>query len=95
MRSIAIGESDFAYLIENKCLYVDKSLFIKDLIDDPSRVILFTRPRRFGKTLNLSMLRCFFQKKDNRNDSLFSHLKIAQYPKYLEKQNKYPVIYIT
>jgi hypothetical protein len=61
MRPIAIGESDFKFLIENKYLYVDKSLFIKAIIDEPSRVILITRPRRFGKTLNLSMLKYFFQ----------------------------------
>jgi predicted AAA+ superfamily ATPase len=96
MRPIAIGESDFRYMIEKGCLYVDKSLFIKDLIDDPSRVILITRPRRFGKTLNLSMLNYFFKKSDQNVKYLFENLLIWQEDlKYKQYYGQFPVIFIT
>ena len=54
------GIDDFKTLRETNCYYVDKTRFIRPLLSDPSRVELFTRPRRFGKTLTMSMLRCFF-----------------------------------
>lgn len=96
MRPIAIGESDFQYMIERQCLYVDKSLFIKDLIDDPSRVILITRPRRFGKTLNLSMLKYFFAKSDQNMAYLFKDLQIwKENEKYKKIQGQYIVIFFT
>ncbi len=59
-RRIAIGESDFRSLRESGCYYIDKSLFIKDVVDNTSKVALITRPRRFGKTLNMSMLKYYF-----------------------------------
>lgn len=52
--------SDFAQVVEKKCILIDKTMFIKDIIDDKSHAILITRPRRFGKTLNMNMLREFF-----------------------------------
>jgi len=60
MKKIAVGESDFKNLISGDYYYVDKSLFIKEIIDRGNRVILVPRPRRFGKTLNISMLKYFY-----------------------------------
>jgi hypothetical protein len=62
MKTIPIGYSDFKYLREQDFYYIDKSLLIKEIIEDGSQVLLVPRPRRFGKTLNLSMLRYFFEK---------------------------------
>lgn len=61
MKKIAIGIDDFSEIIESGCYYVDKTLFIKEIIDDGAKVILIPRPRRFSKTLNLSMLYYYFQ----------------------------------
>ncbi len=60
MQGIAIGESDFRALRIKDNYFIDKSLYIKDIIDNQSKVLLITRPRRFGKTLNMSMLRYYF-----------------------------------
>ena len=60
-KSIAIGMEDFKEIIEQHAYFVDKTMLIKELIDRTAKVTLFTRPRRFGKTLNLSMLRRFFE----------------------------------
>ncbi|MCL2218651.1 MAG: ATP-binding protein [Chitinispirillia bacterium] len=94
------GESLFDLLIENGCYYVDKSLFIKELLDKPTKVTLCTRPRRFGKTLNQTMLKCFFEDtaelggKDTR--ALFKGLKIeAAGERYMAHQGRYPVIYLS
>lgn len=96
MKGIGLGESDFKGLIIRDNYYIDKTLYIKDIIDNSSRVILVTRPRRFGKTLNMSMLKYYFDctKKDNKD--LFKGLKIMeQDEKYTSKLGYYPVIYIT
>ena len=93
---IGIGESDFKGLRIRKNYYIDKTMYIKDIIDNSSKVILITRPRRFGKTLNMSMLRYYFDciSKDNRE--LFHGLKIMeQEEKYTSKLGAYPVIYLT
>lgn len=76
--------------------YIDKTLFIQELIDNRG-VILITRPRRFGKTLNLSMLQHFFapEVQGISTKGLFDGLKIAQYPKVMEHQGQYPVIFLT
>ena len=95
-KAIPIGYEDFQEIIERNCYYVDKSNLIKELIDTQSKVILFTRPRRFGKTLNQSMLRYFFEKTDNDTSSLFQGLKISGYDgKYMKYQGQYPVISVT
>src|SRR3989339_154936 len=94
-KKLAIGISDFKMLIDNNCYDVDKSLLIKELLDDGSGVVLLPRPRRFGKTLNLSMLRYFFEKTIQDNKYLFLNLKIAKNQEYMDKQGKYPVIFIT
>jgi len=97
VKKIAIGTSDFKTLIDEDYYYVDKSLFIKEIMDDGARVILLPRPRRFGKTLNMSLLRYFYEQVEEEDGSryLFRGLKIAQYEKVMSKQGKYPVIYLT
>ena len=100
-KPLPIGTDDFKKLIENGCYYVDKSLWIKDLLDRKSEVSLFTRPRRFGKTLNLSMLRYFFEdtgsaERNEENRRLFDGLAIADAGgKYAESMQSYPVISLT
>ncbi|MCL6586111.1 MAG: ATP-binding protein [Anoxybacillus sp.] len=95
MKKIPIGVSDFKKLIEENFFFVDKSLLIKEIIEDGAEVILFTRPRRFGKTLNMSMLKYFFAKTEQNNDRLFHQLQICQEPHIMKKQGTYPVIFIT
>ena len=94
-KTISIGTDDFKKIIESNSLYIDKTLFIKDIIDNTDEVILFPRPRRFGKTLNMSMLSYYF---DNtlESNNLFKGLEITKCGKlYLKEMNKYPVIYLT
>ncbi|WBW96282.1 AAA family ATPase [Oceanirhabdus sp. W0125-5] len=94
-KKIPIGIGDFKELIEGDFYFVDKSLLIKDVIDDGAKVILLPRPRRFGKTLSMSMLEYFFQKSENDNSHLFKGLKVVEHKGIMEKQGKYPVIFIT
>jgi len=107
MKKIAIGVDDFKKIIENDCYYVDKTLFIKEIIDDGSKVLSIQRPRRFGKTLNLSMLNYYFQnavpalKAGEKplpadNGRLFSGLKIMDAgAEYTARLGAYPVISMT
>ena len=96
MQEIGIGESDFKMLRKKDYYFVDKSLFIKDIIDNSSKVALITRPRRFGKTLNMSMLRYYFDCEVKDSRELFNGLKIMeQGEEYTSKQGVYPCIYIT
>ena len=67
MKGIGIGISDFKMLCKRENYYIDKTMFIKDIIDNQSGVILITRPRRFGKTLNMSMLRYYFDCRQKYN----------------------------
>ena len=78
-------------------LFVDKSLLVKDIIDESAKVILITRPRRFGKSLNMSMLHHFFAKNvfGQLTKNLFDHLKIAEHKDCMAHQGQYPVIYLT
>jgi hypothetical protein len=95
-KKLPIGLSDFKRLIKDDFYYVDKSLFIKEIIDSSSIVTLLPRPRRFGKTLNLSMLRYFFEKTAENTGCLFWDLAIwRQGEKYTDLQGRYPVIYLT
>jgi len=92
---IGIGTDDFAKLRENNVYYIDKSLFIKDVIDNTSDVCLITRPRRFGKTLNMSMLNYYFNIDMDTKD-LFKDLKIMKEDKkYTSMLNNVPVIYLS
>jgi hypothetical protein len=98
-RRLPIGVSDFKEIIEEDLYFVDKSLIIKDLIDDGSKVILLARPRRFGKTLNMSMIKNFFEKTDDNTQEdkicLFKDLNVWKHEYVREYFGKYPVIYIT
>jgi len=103
LASLPIGQSFFDQVIENGSYYIDKTLLVKDLLDGDSAVTLCTRPRRFGKTLNQTMLKCFFENtaplvgmggKDTR--TLFKGLKIESAgERYMEHQGKYPVIFLS
>ena len=93
---IGIGESNFKGLRMRNNYFIDKSMYIKDIIDNQSRVVLVTRPRRFGKTLNMSMLRYFFDCDVKDGKELFEGLKIMeQGEKYTSKLGAYPCIYLT
>ena len=95
-KGIGIGESDFKGLRLRNNYYIDKTMYIKDIIDNESRVILVTRPRRFGKTLNMSMLKYYFDCTQKDNKALFKGLKIMeQEEKYTSRLGAYPVIYVT
>ncbi|HQS93353.1 MAG TPA: AAA family ATPase [Alphaproteobacteria bacterium] len=92
---LPIGQSDFKKIIDQKYNFVDKTLFIKEIIDEPAAVILITRPRRFGKTLNLSMLKYFFAEEvvSIPTKGLFEGLKISQEDSfYRDQQGQYPVV---
>ncbi len=94
-----IGGSDFAEMVDKRLDFVDKTLFIKEVFDNPRiKVTVITRPRRFGKTLNLSMLRCFLAAEvyGHTTQHLFEGLKIADMgDEYMRYQGKYPVIFIS
>ena len=92
---LPIGVSDFR-LAQAEYYYVDKTMLIKDFIDERPMVTLFTRPRRFGKTLNMDMLRTFFEKTEQDTSVYFQDKKIwACGQKYQSYQGKYPVIFLT
>ena len=96
MQGIGIGVSDYKMLRLKDNYFIDKSLFIKHIIDNQSGVVLITRPRRFGKTLNMSMLRYYFDCREKDSKQLFNGLKIMeQEEKYTSKQGYYPCIYMT
>ena len=96
MKDIGIGESDFKILRKKDYYFIDKTLYIKDIIDNTSKVTLVTRPRRFGKTLNMSMLKYYFDCTEKDSKSLFEGLKIMeQDEKYTSKMIYYPCIYLT
>ena len=96
MNGIGIGISDFKFLRIRDNYYIDKTMYIKDIIDNQSGVILVTRPRRFGKTLNMSMLKYYFDCTQKDSKEIFKGLKImSQEEQYTSKLGYYPVIYIT
>ena len=94
-KPLPIGVEDFKRLVDNGYYFVDKTLMIKELLENKESVNLFTRPRRFGKTLNMSMLQRFFEATEKSNTYLFDGLKIAAYPEYMTYQGQYPVISIS
>ena len=95
MRKISIGKQDYESLITSGCFYVDKTYFIKEWWESQDDVTLITRPRRFGKTLNMSMLECFFSNKYAGRGDLFEGLSIWNDEKYRQLQGTYPVIFIS
>ena len=95
MKRIGIGLSDFKHLIEEDFYYYDKTKFIDEIIKDGAQVKLFTRPRRFGKTLNMSMLKYFFDIKEaEENRKLFKNLYIEKTESFKE-QGQYPVVFLS
>ena len=95
MKRIPIGIENFKEIVTEDFYYVDKTKYIDELIYDGSKVKLFTRPRRFGKTLNMSMLKYFFDIRNNEeNRKLFNGLDIEK-SKYIDEQGKYPTILIS
>ena len=94
-RSVGIGIQDFEKIIERNVFYVDKTLFIKEWWEKNDDVTLITRPRRFGKTLNMSMLDYFFSNRYDKQEMLFSGLKIWEEEKYRQLAGQYPVISLT
>src|SRR3954469_12142475 len=93
---IPIGIDDFRELRERGLAYVDKSHLIRELLDKPGvQVVLLPRPRRFGKTLNLSMLRCFFEKRDEDLSHLFQDLAVWQAIEHRAHFQRYPVIHLS
>ena len=95
MKKIPIGVENFKEIITNNCYYVDKTKFIEKILNDGSKIKLFTRPRRFGKTLNMSTIKHFFDIKNNEeNRKLFNNLDIEK-SVYIKEQGQYPVIFVS
>ena len=92
---IATGVQDFENLRMNDSFYVDKTDFILEWWNGRDAVTLITRPRRFGKTLNMSMLNCFFSNHYANRGELFEGLSVWQHPDMREQQGKWPVIFLT
>ncbi|MDU4803054.1 MAG: AAA family ATPase [Clostridium butyricum] len=95
-KTIQVGTSDFKKIIQDNHYFVDKSLIIKEFVENGADVILTLRPRRFGKTLNMSMIKHFFDienKEENKN--LFKGLKIENEKEIMKMQGRYPVIFIS
>ena len=93
MKLIPTGIENFKELIDKDYYYVDKTNLIVNIINE--KVVLYTRPRRFGKTLNMSMLYYFFSIKEKKNSYLFNHLNISKNIDALKHKNKYPTIFIS
>lgn len=93
MKLLPTGIENFKTMIDKSAYYVDKTNFIEDVLSE--QVVLYTRPRRFGKTLNMSMLYYFFSIKEKENAYLFDGLNISKNKDALKVQNKYPTIFIS
>lgn len=94
-QTVSLGVQDFAYIRENDCFFVDKTDFIREWWENKDAVTLITRPRRFGKTLNLSMMECFFSVAYKNRSDLFKGLSIWKREEYRKLQGTYPVIYMS
>ena len=94
---LPMGYDDMGAILDNHFSMVDKSLFIREVLEDKAQIVLITRPRRFGKTLGLSLLRYFFSKEvlGRPTERMFDGLKISQYPELMTHQGKYPVVSLT
>lgn len=95
MKTISIGKQDFASLREHNCFYIDKTDFIKEWWNSQDDVTLITRPRRFGKTLNMSMVECFFSVKYAKRLDLFERLSIEKNADLRKLQGTYPVLFLS
>ncbi len=94
-KTVSMGTQDFAFLRENGCFYVDKTDFIREWWEYEDAVTLITRPRRFGKTLNMSMLDYFFSNKYEGRSDLFEGLSVWEDETYRRLQGTFPVIFMT
>ena len=92
---VGIGKQRFDKIVENDCFYIDKTMFIKEWWENQDDVTLITRPRRFGKTLNMDMIKCFFSNEYKDRGDLFEGLEIWKDEKYCELQGTYPVIFLS
>lgn len=92
---ISIGNQSFEKIRKSKYFYIDKTGFIKEWWEQNDDVTLITRPRRFGKTLNMSMMECFFSNKYSDRSDLFEGLSIWKEEKYRKLQGNYPVIFLS
>lgn len=94
-KPLPIGIDNFEEIITKNYYYVDKSLLIKELLESRAKATLIPRPRRFGKTLNMSMLRFFFEKSKNASSHLFDSLAISNHEEIMAHKGQYPVIFFT
>lgn len=94
-KRIGIGKQDFAALMENQCFYIDKTDLVRQWWDSGDDVTLITRPRRFGKTLNMSMLNCFFSNQYAGRSDLFEGLSVWNHEEYRQIQGTYPVLFLS
>ena len=92
---VGIGKQRYDNIIENDCFYIDKTMFIKEWWENQDDVTLITRPRRFGKTLNMDMIKCFFSNEYKERADLFEQFDIWKEEKYRQLQGTYPVIFIS
>lgn len=92
---LPLGQSDFRVLREQGYVYVDKTAFVTEVLDANAQVLLITRPRRFGKTLNLSMLRCFLEKGPEDRSALFEGLEVASSEAARAHFQQHPVLFLT
>ena len=93
MKKSSLGIENFKKLIDKGAYYIDKTQFIVNCVNE--ELALYTRPRRFGKTLNMSMLYYFFSNQESENAYLFDGLKVTNYPEVMKYQNQYPTILIS
>ena len=94
-RTVGIGHQDFEQMIMKNNFYIDKTMFIKEWWENDDDVTLITRPRRFGKMLNLNMTACFFSVRYAGRSDLFQSLSIWRDEKYRKLQRTYPVIFLS
>ena len=94
-QTVGIGLQDFETIRKTDCFYIDKTHFIKEWWESMDHTTLITRPRRFGKTLNMRMLECFFSNKYENRGELFEGLSIWKEEKYRQLQGKYPVCWMS
>ena len=94
-KKLPIGISDYKKLRTNDYYYVDKTHLIQEILEYLPEVLLLPRPRRFGKTLNLSMLRYFFEQSARRHARIIQWYQDRQHPECMKEQGQYPVIFIS
>ena len=95
MKKISVGNQSFETIRQKDCFYVDKTNFISEWWESDDVVTLITRPRRFGKTLNMDMIKCFFSNRYENRGNLFEGLNIWKEEKYRKLQGTYPVIFLS